>query len=452
MKPSATVIGAGLAGSEAAWQIARAGYLVRLVEMRPTRSTPAHKTDRFAELVCSNSFKSDLESTPAGLLKREMRDLGSLTLAVADRCRVPGGEALAVDREAFSQGVTEALGALPNVLLERNEATGEDVERWLQDGPVVVATGPLTSDGLAEWLAAKTGSDRLYFFDAVSPTVTAESIDRSVAFAGSRYGKGGDDYLNCPFTREEYDAFVAALLAAERAPLHDFEQGVRYFEGCLPIEEIASRGARSLAFGNFKPVGLTDPRTGRRPYAVLQLRPENADRTLYSLVASQTRLKWGEQARVFRMVPGLQNAEFVRFGVIHRNTYLHAPTVFDRTLRLRNLSAVRCAGQITGVEGYMESAATGLLAGLWTVLDLSGSEPVEPPAECVLGSLLAYLADQTERDFAPMNANWGLFPPLEPPLRDKQARRAALAQRAREAFGRWLQDVRAALGSAGPQP
>ncbi|MFN3683169.1 MAG: methylenetetrahydrofolate--tRNA-(uracil(54)-C(5))-methyltransferase (FADH(2)-oxidizing) TrmFO [Fimbriimonadaceae bacterium] len=451
MRPSATVIGAGLAGSEAAWQIARAGHAVRLVEMRPARSTPAHKTGHFAELVCSNSFKSDLESTPAGLLKREMRELGSLTLAVADRCRVPGGEALAVDREAFARGVTEALRGQPNVLLEEREATGDDVERWLEDGPVVVATGPLTSDGLAEWLATVTGSGRLFFFDAVSPTVTAESIDRSVAFAGSRYGKGGEDYLNCPFTKEEYEAFVEALLAAERAPLHDFEQGVRYFEGCLPIEEIASRGARSLAFGNFKPVGLTDPRTGRRPYAVLQLRPENADRTLYSLVACQTRLKWGEQARVFRLVPGLQNAEFVRFGVIHRNTYLHAPEVLGRTLRLKARPTVRCAGQITGVEGYMESAATGLLAGLWTVLDLSGLEPAEPPADCVLGSLLAYLADQTERDFAPMNANWGLFPPLDPPILEKQARRAALAQRARAAFELWLQDVRTALRSAGAE-
>lgn len=451
MKPSATVIGAGLAGSEATWQIARSGYRVRLVEMRPARSTPAHKTGRFAELVCSNSFKSDLESTPAGLLKREMRELGSLTLAVADRCRVPGGEALAVDRDAFAGGVTEALRSHPNVALEQREASAEDVERWLLDGPVVVASGPLTSDGLAQWLSEKTGRGRLYFFDAVSPTVTAESIDRTVAFPGSRYGKGGDDYLNCPFTREEYEAFVQALLGAERAPIHDFEQGVRYFEGCLPIEEIASRGTRSLAFGNFKPVGLTDPRTGRRPYAVLQLRPENADRTLYSLVACQTRLKWGEQARVFRLVPGLRNAEFVRFGVIHRNTYLHSPSTLDRTLRLSCLPAVRCAGQITGVEGYMESAATGLLVGLWTVLELSGAVSFEPPAECVLGSLLTHLTDQTERDFAPMNANWGLFPPLEPPVREKQARRAALAQRARAAFDRWLRDVRNALGAASTQ-
>ncbi len=451
MSPRATVIGAGLAGSEATWQIARGGFPVRLVEMRPARMTPAHKTGAFAELVCSNSFKSDLESTPAGLLKSEMRALGSLTLEVAARCRVPGGEALAVDRGAFSQGVTDALRSLPNVVFEQAEAGGDDVRRWLADGPVVIATGPLTSEGLAGWLAEQTGSERLYFFDAVSPTVTAESIDRSIAFPGSRYGKGGDDYLNCPFTKEEYDAFVEALLSAERAPLHDFERDVRYFEGCLPIEEIAARGRRSLAFGNFKPVGLTDPRTGKRPYAVLQLRPENADRTLYSLVACQTRLRWGEQARVFRMVPGLQNAEFVRFGVIHRNTYLHAPLVLDPKLRLRSLPAVRCAGQITGVEGYMESAATGILAGLWTVLELRGRIATVPPRECVLGSLLAYLSDTTERDFAPMNANWGLFPPLDPPIRDKQARRAALAARACSAFEAWSAEVSRQLGAGRPQ-
>ncbi|MCX7800566.1 MAG: methylenetetrahydrofolate--tRNA-(uracil(54)-C(5))-methyltransferase (FADH(2)-oxidizing) TrmFO [Fimbriimonadales bacterium] len=441
MSVSATVIGGGLAGSEAAWQLARRGFEVRLVEMRPARMTPAHRTGDLAELVCSNSFKSDLETTPAGLLKREMRLLGSLTLQVAETCRVPGGEALSVDRGLFASGVTEALANCGKVRIERTEANADRIEEWLADGPLIVATGPLTSDALADWLARATGSERLFFFDAVSPTVVAESIDRTVAFAGSRYGKGGDDYLNCPFSEDEYGAFVDALLAAERAPLHDFEQGIRYFEGCMPIEEIAERGRRSLAFGNFKPVGLIDPRTGRRPYAVLQLRPENADRTLYSLVACQTRLKWGEQKRVFRLVPGLQEAEFVRFGVIHRNTYLHAPKVLGPTLRLRSMPMVRCAGQLTGVEGYMESAATGLLAGLWTALELSGEHPTEPPAETTLGSLLAYLADPTDRDFAPMNANWGLYPPMEQAPRDKGQRRTALAHRAKVRFESWLRDL-----------
>lgn len=436
-----TVIGGGLAGVEAAWQLARRGFQVRLVEMRPVRMTPAHRTDHLAELVCSNSFKSDLETTPSGLLKREMRMLGSLTLEIAEKCRVPSGEALSVDRSLFAERVTQAIEQCPTIDLERTEANAESVSEWLTHGPMIVASGPLTSDALAEWLTAVTGSDRLYFYDAVSPTIVADSIDRSIVFAGSRYGKGGDDYLNCPFSEEEYDAFVEALLAADRAPLHDFERDFRFYQGCMPIEEIAERGRRSLAFGNFKPVGLIDPRTGRRPYAVLQLRPENVDRTLYSLVACQTRLKWGDQKRVFQLVPGLQEAEFVRFGVIHRNTYLHAPKVLGPTLRLKAVPRVRCAGQITGVEGYMESAATGLLTGLWTAMELAGREPTAPPSETAMGSLLAYLADQTEREFAPMSANWGLFPPLAHAPRDKTERRRAIAQRAKDRFEAWLRDL-----------
>ena len=427
-----TVVGGGFAGVEAAWAAAQRGVFVRLVEMRPTRMTPAHTTDLLCELVCSNSFKSKSPTSPAGLLKAEMVALGSLVIPTAETHAVPGGEALAVDRDAFAREITERVSAHPSVEVTRREFTGEDAEKAMADGPVILATGPLTSPSLAEWLARRTGTRHLYFYDAVSPTVEACSVDKSIAFAQSRYDKGGDDYLNCPFDKEEYLAFVRELVAADRAPLHDFEEG-KYFAGCTPIEEIASAGERSLAFGNFKPVGLTDPRTGRRPYAALQLRPENRELTLYSLVACQTRLKWGEQKRVFSMVPGLRNAEFVRLGVIHRNTYVEAPKVLHPWLELRETPGVFVAGQLTGVEGYVESAAMGILAGIAAG---RGDHPV-PPRETAFGSLVAHLQDDTPREFAPMNVNWGLLPDPPGTFRDKGAKRAAKLDAAHRAFEAW---------------
>lgn len=449
------VVGAGFAGVEAAWRLANDGVSVQLYEMRPAESTPAHTTDLFAELVCSNSFKSEAPTSPAGQLKAEMAALGSLVLETAREHRVPGGQALAVDRGAFAEAITRKVEAHPRIEVIRKAFTPELAEAG---DLVILATGPLTSPVLAEWLAAQTGRDHLYFYDAVSPTVEASSVDRAIAFAQSRYDKGEDDYLNCPFDRESYAAFVRELVAAERAPIHAFEAGgkrdgagageeatflekVKYFSGCTPIEAIAEKGERSLAFGNFKPVGLTDPRTGRRPHAALQLRPENAEKTLYSLVACQTRLKWGEQKRVFRMVPGLENAEFVRYGVIHRNTFLEAPRVLTAELELRERPNWFVAGQLTGVEGYVESAAMGIYAGLAVGARLHGEVLLPAPRESAYGSLLAHLQDATPREFSPMNINWGLFPELDEPTRDKGRRREVQIARAREGFGRWTAGV-----------
>ncbi len=485
---SLTVVGAGFAGVEAAWACAQRGIPVRLIEMRPLATTPAHKTDLFAELVCSNSFKSKLPTSPAGQLKVEMAALGSLVLEVAEQTAVPGGEALCVDRDAFAAEITRRIETHPLITVERRSFNPEDARQFERENaqPLIVATGPLTSPELSAWLAEATGRKHLYFYDAVSPTVDAASLNLDIIFAQSRYDKGGDDYLNCPFDKDSYEAFVAALVSAERAPIHAFEAGgvrsspaleggvgvgelqprsdnptqnksqtsstpppppskegefleaVKYFSGCTPIEAIAEKGARSLAFGNFKPVGLTDPRTGRRPWAALQLRPENAERTLYSLVACQTRLKWGEQKRVFRMVPGLENAEFVRYGVIHRNTYLEAPIALDPFLRLRSRPRIFIAGQLTGVEGYVESAAMGILAGLHAAHQMQGLKPIDPPRETAYGSLLAHLRDATPREFAPMNINWGLFP--DPPFetRDKGVKRAAKLAAAAQGLRHWL--------------
>jgi len=423
---------------EAAWAAAQRGTFVRLVEMRPLKMTPAHKTGLLAELVCSNSLKTKSPDSPGGLLKAEMASLGSLVLKAAEQSAVPGGEALAVDRQLFAQLVTEAVGSCPLIERVGKEFGPEDIEPALENGPVILCTGPLTSERLAEWIGNVTGQDNLRFYDAVSPVVDASTIDRSIAFGQSRYGKGGDDYLNCPFDKETYLAFVKALVEAERAPLHDFEEEQRaqipYFAGCMPIEAIAERGERSLAFGNFKPVGLVDPRTGKRPYAALQLRPENREKTLYSLVACQNRLKWSEQKRVFRMVPGLENAEFVRYGVIHRNTYVNSPKVLDVNLQLRNAPGVFLAGQITGVEGYVESAAIGLLAGLLA----GGFLKSLSPRRTAYGSLLAHLADDTERSFAPMNINWGLLPDPDPIPPDRALKRQMKLDRAREEFANWL--------------
>jgi methylenetetrahydrofolate--tRNA-(uracil-5-)-methyltransferase len=423
-----TVVGGGFAGCEAAWAAATRGAYVRLYEMRPLKMTPAHKTDRLAELVCSNSFKSLNPDSPAGQLKAEMRDLGSLMIPTAEKHSVPGGEALAVDRDTFASEMTERIESHPNIEVVREEWTPNASPKT---DSLILATGPLSSEAVTTYLGAITGSKQLYFYDAVAPTVTAEGVDRSIAWEQSRYDKGDAAYLNCPFSRDEYEAFVTALLDAEQSPLHDFENA-KYFEGCMPIEEIARRGRESLRFGNFKPVGLTDPHTGRRPYAVLQLRPENREKSLYSLVACQTRMKWGAQKRVLQMVPGLASAEFVRLGVIHRNTYVDAPRLLDAGLRLGDAtSPTYLAGQITGVEGYVESAATGILAALAAL----GGTP--PPRATALGSLIAHVTNRESPAYAPMNINWGLFPEPEPPIKDKGARRNEKLGAARAAFQEW---------------
>ncbi|MHB8636642.1 MAG: methylenetetrahydrofolate--tRNA-(uracil(54)-C(5))-methyltransferase (FADH(2)-oxidizing) TrmFO [Fimbriimonadaceae bacterium] len=442
-----TVIGGGLAGVEAAWAAANRGSKVRLYEMRPERTTGAHQTGLLAELVCSNSFKSRLATSPAGQLKAEMNALGSLILPLGEANSVPAGEALGVDRNLFSAAVTEAIVGQPLIELVREHAGQAVIEAALRLGPVIIATGPLTSPELAAWIADLTGK-QLYFYDAVSPTVDASTIDRSVVFAQSRYDKGeGDDYLNCPFEKDSYLAFVEALVKAERALPHGVAandetlEKIKYFAGCTPIEAIAEAGPRSLSFGNFKPVGLTDPRTGRRPYAALQLRPENREKTLYSLVACQNRLKWGEQKRVFQMVPGLENAEFVRFGVIHRNTYIESPKALTEGLELRARPGVYIAGQLTGVEGYVESAAMGIYAGITAVRREAGLEAISPPRACAYGSLVAHLQDDTPRDFAPMNINWGLMPDPIEPVRDKGVKRAQKLAAAQAAFGEWLESL-----------
>jgi len=451
-----TIVGAGFAGVEAAWTLAERGHSVRLYEMRPVQNTPAHVTDHFAELVCSNSLKSNSASSPAGQLKTEMKALGSLVLTLAAEYAVPGGEALCVDRELFGRAITAAIENHPQIEVVRAAFTADMAGELLNRGEtVILATGPLTSDDLSVWLAQLTGRKHLYFYDAVSPTVDASTLNRDIVFAQSRYDKGeGDDYLNCPFNREEYDAFVAALVSAERVPIRAFEAGgrrdgdsesdleagllekIKYFAGCTPIEAIAEAGPRSLAFGNFKPVGLTDPRTGRRPNAALQLRPENKEKTLYSLVACQNRLRFGEQMRVFRMVPGLENAEFVRYGVIHRNTYIEAPTVLTAELEMRDCPNLFIAGQLTGVEGYVESAAMGTLAGLNVARRLEGLSVVQPPRATAYGSLMAHLQDQTEREFAPMNINWGIFPEVD--HKDKAVRRSEKLAAAAAGLDEWL--------------
>ncbi|MDX2064872.1 MAG: methylenetetrahydrofolate--tRNA-(uracil(54)-C(5))-methyltransferase (FADH(2)-oxidizing) TrmFO [Fimbriimonadaceae bacterium] len=454
MKARVTVVGAGFAGVECAWTLARHGVPVRLYEMRPKTMTPAHTTGHFAELVCSNSLKSNRDDSPAGQLKNEMRGLGSIVLDVAARHAVPGGEALCVDRDAFGAELTRLLQEHSQIEIVPEEFGPDELEAALARGELVVlASGPLTSERLSGWLASATGRKHLHFYDAVSPTVDASTINRVVAFAQSRYDKGGDDYLNCPFNRDEYEAFVTALVTAERVPIRAFEAGgkrdgdpegleaqliekIQYFSGCTPIEAIAEKGARSLAFGNFKPVGLTDPRTGRRPYAALQLRPENRERTMYSLVACQNRLKWGEQRRVFRMVPGLEHAEFVRYGVIHRNTYIDAPRTLTPTLELRDRPGVFVSGQLTGVEGYVESAAMGIFSGYAVLARLGGEEWLPPGPACAYGCLMSHLMDDTPRDFAPMNINWGLFP-AGAEIRDKAVRRTAKLEGARQAYDAW---------------
>lgn len=433
-RPAVTVVGAGLAGCEAAWQISRRGMPVRIVEMRPEKSTPAHRTGGFAELVCSNSLGAEVLTSPGGILKAELDSLGSLILSCARASRVPAGRALAVDRDIFSACVTRALSEEPSVTLERMEM------KSIPEGPAIIATGPLTSEDMAGALSSLVGEDFLSFFDAVSPVVATGSIDMNMAFKGSRYGKG-DDYINCPMNREEYEAFQEALASAERAPRHDFEKDDRYFEGCLPVEEIASRGVDTLRFGPLRPVGLEDPVTGERPWAVVQLRQENSEGTLFNLVGFQTNLKWPEQERVFRMIPALRNAEIVRFGVMHRNVYVDAPKVLDPFLRIRGSDDIFLAGQITGVEGYIESTAMGAVAAINAVAAMKGFDPPEWPRETAIGSLLAHLSDPQARSFQPMNANLGLFPPLQDRIKKKTERCEAHARRSAEAMRVFVEQI-----------
>ena len=427
------VIGGGLAGSEAALQLAHAGVPSILYEMRPIRQTPAHQTDRFAELVCSNSLKSEQENTAPWLLKQELRHLGSFLIDAAWRARVPAGHALTVDRVVFAEEVSREVKANPLIEIRR-----EEVERVPDEGIVIVATGPLTSDALAADIARITGSERLFFYDAISPIVEAESIDMSIAFRASRYGKSmdnSDDYINCPFDKDQYERFLDALIGATSVPSHISEDSACYFESCLPIEELARRGRETLRFGPMKPMGLADPRDGRRPWAVVQLRQENLRADSYNLVGFQNHMRFPEQARVFRMIPGLERAEFVRYGQIHRNTYINAPALLEPTLQLRSRPTVLFAGQISGVEGYVESIATGLLAGRHAAGLASGCAPVAPPRETALGSLSAYISGASASDYQPANITFDLLPKLDDELRhrlrhDKQARHAEVCRRA----------------------
>ncbi|MEI6987146.1 MAG: methylenetetrahydrofolate--tRNA-(uracil(54)-C(5))-methyltransferase (FADH(2)-oxidizing) TrmFO [Rhodospirillaceae bacterium] len=427
------VIGGGLAGSESAWRLAEAGIPVILHEMRPLRQTGVHGGDRLAELVCSNSFRSDdAEFNAVGVLHAEMRRMGSLILNCADRHAVPAGGALAVDRDAFSAAVTAALVGHPLVTLVRGEVDGLPPPDWRQ---VIVATGPLTSDGLAAAISGLTGEEQLSFFDAIAPIVHFESVDLSKAWFQSRYDKigpsgSGRDYINCAFDRDSYHAFVEALLAAPKVEFHDLEKKTPYFEGCLPVEETARRGADTLRYGPMKPVGLTDPHSGRRPYAVVQLRQDNALATLYNLVGFQTKMRHADQVRVFRMIPGLEAAEFARLGGMHRNTFLNSPRLLDPTLRLKTQPRLRFAGQITGCEGYVESAAIGLLAGCFAISECRGEAPCLPPPTTALGALLGHITGGAKAEtFQPMNVNFGLFPPLQEPLRGRD-RKQGLARRA----------------------
>ncbi len=434
---SMTIIGGGLAGSEAAWQAARFGVPVRLYEMRPQRMTPAHTGDKLAELVCSNSLGSDALQRAAGLLKAELRQLGSLIVAAADAHRVPAGSALAVDREAFADAVTQRLESHPLVTIVREEVT------TIPSGdPVVVASGPLTSDLLAQSIRNLSGSQELYFYDAIAPIVELDSIDFSIAFRASRYDKGeedGGDYINCPMTEEEYRRFVVALVSAERIALRDFEKNdAHFFEGCLPVEVLAGRGEDALAFGPLRPVGLRDPRSGRRPYAVVQLRQDNAAGTLYNLVGFQTNLKYDEQMRVLRLIPGLANADFVRYGSMHRNTYISAPSLLRPTLQFHNREDLFFAGQIAGLEGYAGNVAGGWLAGINAARLVQGQSPVVLPQETMIGALIHYITHADPKTFQPMKANFGIMPALPQRLRGKQNRGRAYAERAVESLTSWL--------------
>jgi len=426
MRNVITVIGGGLAGSEAAWQIARQGEKVRLYEMRPARQTGAHRTDRLAEIVCSNSLKSDQPYNASWLLKEELRRLGSILMQVADSVRVPAGSALAVDRERFASGVTEVISGEPNIELIREEVT-----EIPKQGVGIIASGPLTSASLSESIRQFCGSDHLYFYDAISPIVDADTIDHSRIYRASRYGKASDDYLNCPMNAQQYDAFYNAVMSAESVAIHDFEEAY-YFESCLPIEELARRGRDTLRFGPMRPVGLVDPRTDRVPYAVVQLRQEDLMQSSYNIVGFQNHLKFPDQKRIFRMIPGLENAEFLRFGQIHRNTYINAPQILLPTMAARRDPRVFFAGQLAGTEGYIENVASGLVAGINAVRGLRGEEPMILPAETAIGALCRYVSTP-QKHFAPMNINFGLLPPMDFPRRTaKMEKHRLLCERALE--------------------
>jgi methylenetetrahydrofolate--tRNA-(uracil-5-)-methyltransferase len=433
-----TIIGAGLAGCEAAWQCAHRGMEVELYEMRPVKATPAHQTDKFAELVCSNSLKSESENTAPWLLKEEMRRAGSLLIRIAAETAVPAGHALAVDREAFAARVTEAISAEPGIKVIRQEVAKINE----QDGLTVVATGPLTSDALSQEIARLSGSNHLFFYDSISPIVEADSIDMSRVYMAARYGKGTADYINCPFTKDEYDRFYDALMAAQSAEGHDWEK-LNYFEGCLPIEEIARRGRDTLRFGPMKPVGLDDPRTGKWPYAVVQLRRENLRADSYNLVGFQNHLKFGEQARVLRLIPGLENAKFLRYGQIHRNTYINAPSLLTELLNMKLHPNVFFAGQISGVEGYTESIAIGMLVGMHVSRIAQGLPAVPPPREMALGSLVHYICHAEAKNFQPANITFDLLPQLDEAtrrrVRDKKLRHQQVCKNALGALNDWMQ-------------
>lgn len=419
-----TVIGGGLAGCEAAWQIANRGIKTELIEMKPAKKTPAHKSDMLAELVCSNSLKAARVDSAAGLLKEEMRRLGSICLSAANQCSVAAGGALAVDRDEFSRIITEKIKSHPNITLKT-----ETVTKIPTDGITVIATGPLTDGPLAEEISKLFEGGNLSFFDAAAPIVAAESIDMDKAFYASRYGKGTDDYINCPMDKEEYTAFYNALITAESAPVHGFDRPVNVYEGCMPIEILAKRGEDSIRFGPLKPVGLRDPRTGHRPWAAVQLRRENAAATLFNIVGFQTNLKFPEQKRVFSMIPGLENAEFMRYGVMHRNSFINSPKLLNPDLSLRKDKNIFFAGQLSGVEGYMESAASGIVAGINAAACLNGKEPLILPDFTMTGALLSYICNPSVTDFQPMGANFGIIPTIEPHIRDKRERYAALSDR-----------------------
>ena len=424
MSAAVSVIGAGLAGSEAAWQLAQAGVPVRLYEMKPGKKSPAHVSNDFAELVCSNSFRSDELTNAVGLLKEELRRLDSIIMRCADDSRVPAGGALAVDRDGYARKVTQAIRSHPNIEVIEKEVTA------LPDGEVIVATGPLTEGALGDAINAICPGS-LHFYDAAAPIVTLDSVDMESAYFASRYGKGSADYVNCPMTREEYLAFWQALCTAEEAPVHGFDDG-GVFEGCMPVEVMARRGEETLRFGPMKPVGLTDPRTGKDSYAVVQLRRDNAEGTLYNLVGFQTHLKFGEQRRVFSMIPALKNAQFMRYGVMHRNTYLNSPALLDRYYRLREMPRISFAGQMTGVEGYVESCASGLLVGRETARRLMGKPPLDFPAETAIGALALYVSGGSVGDFQPMNINFGIIAPLDHRVKGKRNKNAELSRRALE--------------------
>ena len=436
-RDSINVLGGGLAGSEAAWQIAQAGFDVTLYEMRPGVTTAAHQTDRLGELVCSNSLKSETENSAPWLLKNELRKLGSMVLEVADECRVPGGQALTVDRVLFADAITKRVTGHPRIQIVRGE-----VKTVPAEGIVIVASGPLTSDALAKDIARLTGSERLYFYDAISPIVEADSINYDIAFRASRYGKsmdGTDDYVNCPFNKEEYNRFVDAVLAAEVYEPHIPEDATPFFEACLPVEEIARRGRDTLRFGPMKPTGLDDPRTGRWAYAIVQLRQENLRADSYNLVGFQNHMRFAEQARVMRLIPGLENAKFVRYGQIHRNTYINAPSLLTDTLQLRSDPRVFFAGQISGVEGYVESIATGFMAGIHAVSFIRGEQPRALPRATALGSLCHYISGAEAKNYQPANITFDLLPQLDEETRkklkrDKHARHAEVCRRGQEAL------------------